>query len=186
MQAIFEQQAAIHAWNQADSQTTTSSAPLQEPSPTAPRVRNSSKLSQQPSLSRTPSREPDKGVRLVSPLEDTQFIADPAALKPRCIDLTESQSTEGNREEEATCKKIPVPSSQKRRHDDFAEDSYEGTRHDDSQYTDRSCSSVSPARHSKLRHDAYLQMLQNAANDDWQPIGLISTTTEHFMPEQEL
>lgn len=182
MQAIFEQQAAIRAWNQADSQATTSSAPTQEASP-APDL---SQLPQEPPLSQPPSKGTEVPLRLVSPLADTQFITDRAASEQQCIDLTGSQATEESLNGEATYREIANPSSHKRTHDEFVEGYHVATENYDSQQTDRSCSSALSTRHSRLRHDAYLQMLTNATNDEWQPIGLISTTTEHTMLEQEL
>ncbi|KAL6854783.1 hypothetical protein ACO1O0_005908 [Amphichorda felina] len=56
----------------------------------------------------------------------------------------------------------------------------------ESQQTERSFVSTLSVRHSSTRREAYLQMLENAGDDDWAGIGLISTDGNHTVPDKEL
>ncbi|KAI9150235.1 Protein artemis-like protein [Paramyrothecium foliicola] len=74
----------------------------------------------------------------------------------------------------------------KRTHDEFLAAADEDQDVDDSQRTNHSVTSSISTRHSVARWKAYYQTLVSAVNDDWQPIGLISTDGGHTTREDEL
>lgn len=70
--------------------------------------------------------------------------------------------------------------------DNGVEDDNDTQEAGDSQSTERSMTTGLSTRHSLAQREAYYNMLQYMDNDEWTPIGLMSTGNNHTKPDKEL
>ena len=99
---------------------------------------------------------------------------------------TLDQRPEGSQQIDETIQTSP-PNGLKRRYQEFVSQEDDAPdEQGESQQTERSFVSTLSVRHSSTRREAYFQMLENAGDDDWAGIGLISTDGNHTVPDKEL
>lgn len=200
MEALFEELGDGQAANQVDSQVTADSAPRLESSPvppdSLPRSPPRSLLhspSSMPNLSPGPVaiRAPMLSQRLVSPLAETQPSAIDSVLAREAsgISVTSAQielAVSNQIHSEDTSENNLTPRPHKRRCNESTRAERNESETHASQQADKSFSSAPSVQDSTTRYDAYFQMIANMNDDNWSPIGLISTNTEHTTLEQEL
>ena len=189
MEALFEELAVMQAANQVDSQMTADSVPRSSPAPpdSLPHLPPRSPLER--SSSPISAREATPSQRFISLLPQTQDV-ERAYIPPHgdleAIGYADQINLAVSNQIHSENNSTPRP--QKRGFDDFVQAGCEAAEPElgDSQQTNKSFSSTISIRDSTVRRDAYFQMLANMNDDDWAPIGLISTNGEHTKLDQEL
>lgn len=200
MEALLEELADGQAANQVDSQVTADSAPRLESSPVPPDSLPRSPLrsplhpqSPMPNLSPGPVsiRAPMLSQRLVSPLAETQpsaidsvLAGEPSEISQTSVQIELAVSNQIHSEDTSENNLTTRP--HKRRCNELTRAECNESETDASQQTNTSFASAPSVHDSTTRCDAYFQMIANMNDDNWSPIGLISTNTEHTTLEREL
>ncbi|POR36254.1 Protein artemis [Tolypocladium paradoxum] len=142
-------------------------------------------------LARPLPRDTSMQQRMVSLLPDSvplgwqQQASDESQLRDEspCRDTSDSRI-----DETVTAAQDSIVLARKRRHSelgDAGENQAEACA-DDSQRTEDSSASAISTRDSLSRREAYCRMLDNATDDGWRPITLLSTDGNHSVADEEL
>ena len=133
--------------------------------------------------------------RSITPLGDVQPTAlqqeaTPPTANSQIIDLTASSPPAHHSDSLSTTphRNSKVADERKRRFEDYdGIDEEEGGEGADSQGTEQSFSSRLSTHHSRARHEAYYQMLEDRGEGEWDGgFSLLSTDGHHSIKEKEL